>query len=116
MRRWRPKLSKKNGPNLPRGKWRPMAGYQQGEFSLLHVLTARQTWFQSNLAYIEAGTELKKVLVEIAGLQLTGGLNPATLGTAIQTQAGLRQRGLLNQLQDTNTRPILPGSIQAIER
>ena len=89
-------------------------GYRQGEFDLLRVLAARQTYSQANLAYIESLVEARKVLVEIDGLQLTGGLNPATLGAAIQSGPGAtRQRGLLNQLQDTNTKQLLPATIQA---
>ncbi|MBI3840285.1 MAG: TolC family protein [Planctomycetia bacterium] len=91
-----------------------MEGYRQGEFDLVRVLSARQTYTQANLAYTEAIVEARKVLVEIEGLQLTGGLNPATLGAAIQTgPGGTRQRGLLNQLQDTSTRQLLPATIQA---
>lgn len=89
-------------------------GYRQGEFDLLRVLAARQTYSQANLAYIESIVEARKVLVEIEGLQLTGGLNPATLGAAIQSgPGGTRQRALLNQLQDTNTQQLLPATIQA---
>ena len=91
-----------------------MEGYKQGEFDLLRVLAARQTYSQANLTYIESVIEARKVLVEINGLQLTGGLNPATLGAAIQTgPGGTRQRGLLNQMQDTNTQQLLPATIQA---
>lgn len=89
------------------------AGYKAGEFDFARVLAARQTYFQSNLSYIESLAELRKIVVEIEGLQLTGGLNPATLGTAIQTQGGFRQQGLLNQLQDSATKPVLPPAVQA---
>ena len=41
-----------------------------------------------NLAYVDALTELSKVSIEIDGLQLTGGLNPAAIGMAIQSQPG----------------------------
>ena len=89
-------------------------GYRQGEFDFLRVLSARQTYFQANLVYIESLVEARKVLVEIEGLQLTGGLNPAALGTAIQTgPGGTRQRALLNQMQDSSTKQLLPGAIQA---
>ncbi len=91
-----------------------MEGYKQGEFDLLRLLAARQTYAQANLTYIESVVEARKVLVEINGLQLSGGLNPATLGAAIQTgPGGARQRGLLNQMQDTNTQQLLPATIQA---
>ena len=90
-------------------------GYKEGEFNFLQVLNARQTWIQSNLAHVEAVTELRKVIVEISGLQLTGGLNPATLGAAIQTTTGtMQQRGLLKQLQDSSSKQLLPAAAQAI--
>lgn len=89
-----------------------IAGYKSGEISILQVLTARQTWFENSLAYIQAWTEMRKVVTEIDGLLLTGALNPAELGTALQG-TGLRQQGLLNQLQDRSTQSILPAAVQA---
>lgn len=89
-------------------------GQRQGEFSLFQVLTARQLYAQSHLAYAESLTELRKVATEIDGYLLTGGLNPATLGAAIQTQGGIRPQGLLNQLQESSSKQLLPGAIQAI--
>lgn len=88
-----------------------VAGYKSGEISILQVLAARQTYFQNSLAYIQAWTEMRKVVTEIDGLMLTGALNPAELGTALQG-TGLRQQGLLNQLQDSSTTPVLPAAIQ----
>ena len=55
---------------------------------------------------------MRKVVTEIDGLLLTGALNPAELGTALQGP-GLRQQGLLNQLQDRSTQSILPAAVQA---
>jgi len=89
-------------------------GQEQGEFSLFQVLTARQTYSRTRLAYVESLAELHKVVVEIQGLELTGGLNPATLGTAIQTQGAQRQAGLLNQLQEGATQQSLPAAVQSI--
>jgi len=91
------------------------AGYKAGEISFLQVLTARQTWFQSSLAYVEALAELRKVVVEVDGLMLTGGLNPAAVGTALQSQpgGGSRQQRVLNQLQESSTRPMLPPAVQS---
>jgi cobalt-zinc-cadmium efflux system outer membrane protein len=60
-------------------------GQRQGEFSLFQVHAARQLYSQSQLSYVESLTELRKLIVEIDGLLLTGGLNPAALGAAIQT-------------------------------
>ncbi|MEI8019107.1 MAG: hypothetical protein WCH39_12970, partial [Schlesneria sp.] len=54
-----------------------------------------------------------KVITEIEGLQLTGGLNPAAIGSAIQNQMGggtQRQRALLNELQDSNSKQLLPAA------
>lgn len=84
-------------------------GYKAGESSFLQVLTARQTYFEAQLAYVESLTELRKVTAEIEGLQLTGGLNPAAIGAAIQNQTGStgRQRQLLNQVQQNSSRQLL---------
>jgi cobalt-zinc-cadmium efflux system outer membrane protein len=51
------------------------AGYRQGEFSYLNLLTAQRTYFQSNLAYLESLLELKSARAQIEGLLLTGSLN-----------------------------------------
>jgi hypothetical protein len=77
-------------------------------------LTARQTYFQSSLAYVEALVELRKTRVEIDGLMLTGGLNPATIGAALQSQPGMtnRQQRLLNQVQEGASKQILPPALQ----
>jgi outer membrane protein, heavy metal efflux system len=92
------------------------AGQKQGEFNLFQLLLARQTYSQSQLTYVESLTELQKVAVEMDGLQLTGGLNPAALGAAVQTLgAGAgRQKALLNQLQESNTKQLLPPALQAV--
>ncbi len=84
-------------------------GYKSGESSFLQVLTARQTYFEAQLAAVEALTELHKVTAEIEGLQLTGGLNPAAIGAAIQASGGStgRQRQLLNQVQQSSSRQLL---------
>lgn len=89
-------------------------GYKQGEFGILEVLSVRQTYFESSLAYVEALTELQKVSTEINGLQLTGGLNPAEIGTAIQGAGGgvSRQRAALNNLQESTSRRLLPAAVQ----
>jgi cobalt-zinc-cadmium efflux system outer membrane protein len=95
--------------------------YKAGRLDFLHVLNARQTYFQSDLARIDALTELHKVVAEILGLQLTGGLNPTEVGTALQTTPGVTTgiRGVilqqLQQQQKTSLRN-LPGVIQGAER
>ncbi|HWG44197.1 MAG TPA: TolC family protein [Gemmataceae bacterium] len=95
--------------------------YKAGRFDILRVLNARQSYFQANLAHIDALTELHKVVVEIQGLQLTGGLNPTEVGTALQTTPGSTTgiRGvLLQQLQEKRggASQNLPGAIQGAER
>lgn len=49
-------------------------GYQAGEISYLDLLTAQRTYFQSNLAYVEALGELWAAVVEIEGLLLKDSL------------------------------------------
>jgi cobalt-zinc-cadmium efflux system outer membrane protein len=51
------------------------AGYRQGEFDYLKLLTAQRTYFRVNLAYLEALLELRTTVVEIDGLLLSGGLD-----------------------------------------
>ena len=71
---------------------------------------------------IDALTGLRKVIVEIEGLELSGGLNPTEIGTALQTLSGGRGTGsrsvLLQQIQsqNANTHANLPGAIQATEK
>jgi cobalt-zinc-cadmium efflux system outer membrane protein len=96
--------------------------YRLGQFDFPRVLAARQIYFQTNLASIDALTELHKVAVEINGLLLTGGLNPTEVGTALQAQPGMGMTGLrgvlLQQLQEqrSGASRTLPGAIQAGER
>jgi cobalt-zinc-cadmium efflux system outer membrane protein len=97
-------------------------GYKLGRFDFLRVVSARQTYFQARLASIDSLTELHKVVVEIEGLQLTGGLNPTEVGTALQTTPGAAGAGLrgvlLQQLQEQRGAASrnLPGAVQAGER
>ncbi len=51
------------------------AGYQQGEFSYLNLLTAQRTYFQSNLAYLESLFQLKSAQAQIDGLLLNQSLS-----------------------------------------
>lgn len=87
--------------------------YQVGEVPFREVLAAQQAYAESRVAYIEALTELRKVITEIDGLQLTGGLNPAAIGSAIQSQPGgstQRQRALLNEVKDRASKQLLPAA------
>jgi cobalt-zinc-cadmium efflux system outer membrane protein len=90
-----------------------MQSYKAEEIAFREVLAAQETYAHSQIAYIEALTELRKVVVEITGLQLTGGLNPASIGSAIQMQPGgtaQRQRALLKELQDRSSKQLLPAA------
>ncbi len=90
-----------------------IASYRSGEVSYLQVLTAQKTYVETNVAYIDAWMELRKVSTEIDGLLLTGGLNPAELGTALQNQPGGNQRrSILNQLQEGQSGRPLPAALQ----
>jgi cobalt-zinc-cadmium efflux system outer membrane protein len=84
-----------------------------GETAFTPVLLAQQAYFESQIAYVEALTEVHKVATEIQGLQLTGGLNPAAIGSAIQNQPGgtsQRQRALLKEVQDRASKQLLPAA------
>ena len=84
-----------------------------GETAFAPVLLAQQAYFESQIAYVEALTEVHKVATEIQGLQLTGGLNPAAIGSAIQNQPGgasQRQRALLKEVQDRASKQLLPAA------
>jgi cobalt-zinc-cadmium efflux system outer membrane protein len=92
--------------------------YKAGQVDYLRVLSAQQTYFETRLAYIDALTALHKATIEIQGLELTGGLNPTEVGTALQAQPGMGATGLrsvlLQQLQQQGpgaTR-VLPGAVQ----
>jgi len=50
------------------------AGYREGEFDYLSLLTAQRTYFAANLEYLDALRELWERSVELDGLMLTGGL------------------------------------------
>jgi cobalt-zinc-cadmium efflux system outer membrane protein len=50
------------------------SGYRQGEFSYLMMLTAQRTYFQTNLAYLEAQRELRAAAAAIEGNLLTDSL------------------------------------------
>ena len=90
-----------------------ITSYRSGEVSYQQVLTAQKTYVETNVAYIDAWTELRKVSTEIEGLLLTGGLNPAELGTALQNQPGGNQRrSILNQLKEGQSGRPLPAALQ----
>jgi cobalt-zinc-cadmium efflux system outer membrane protein len=61
-------------------------GYRQGEFTYLTLLTAQRTFFQTNLAYLDALLELRRAEVQIEGYLLTGSLGQAE-GSGASNQA-----------------------------
>lgn len=90
--------------------------YQKGEVGFLQVLNAQRDSFQTNLDYIAALNQARQRAVEIEGMHLTGGLNPATIGTAIQeVGAGGRLRAVQQMLQQqggANLRTFAPAAQQ----
>lgn len=66
--------------------------YQAGQLSFLRVLTARRTYFEANLRYVEALVALNQAGVIIDGFVLTGGLTDVP-DVASRTLNGLGQRG-----------------------
>ena len=63
-------------------------GYKQSEFDLIRALTARQSYFQSSLAYVEAKIAQRQSEVAITGFLLEGGLND------VQDTQGANLKGL----------------------
>lgn len=51
-------------------------GYRRGELTFLQVLFAQRTYFQTNLAYVEALTQLWKSSVAISGMLITETTGP----------------------------------------
>lgn len=66
--------------------------YQAGQVNFLRVLTARRTYFEANLRYVDAQIALRKASVVIKGFVLTGGLTDVP-DIASRAQTGLGQRG-----------------------
>jgi outer membrane protein, heavy metal efflux system len=50
--------------------------YRAGETSFVQVLVARRTFFDSNLQFLQAQTELAQARSQIDGFLLTGALDP----------------------------------------
>jgi cobalt-zinc-cadmium efflux system outer membrane protein len=65
---------------------------------LLRVLTARRSYFETNLAYVNSLVSLRQADVAITGLLLTGGLDdvPDAGGGNLQG-VGLRDEALSGQ-------------------
>lgn len=76
-------------------------GYKLKQFDVMRVLAAQQTYLDLRMKRIDALLEMQRAKVELEGLQLTGGLNPATIGAAIQGGGGeaeSQRRGVLQNL------------------
>jgi len=90
----------------------------QTGFGFMRILDVEQTYYQTKTSYIEALTTLRKIATEIAGLELTGGLNPTEIGTALQAAVG-PETGIRNillqqaQQEGAGTLRNLPGAIQS---
>jgi outer membrane protein, heavy metal efflux system len=50
------------------------SGYQQGEFNYLMLLTAQRTYFQTNLAYLDALHDLRTATTALEGNLLSDSL------------------------------------------
>jgi cobalt-zinc-cadmium efflux system outer membrane protein len=90
----------------------------QAGFDFLRVRDAEQTYYQTKTSYIDALTLLRKAAIEISGLELTGGLNPTEIGTALQATPGVPTGlgGVLLQYsrqQSAGVGRTLPGAIQS---
>jgi cobalt-zinc-cadmium efflux system outer membrane protein len=95
-------------------------GFKQGQagFDFMRVRDAQDLYHQTRTSYIDALTSLRKVAIEISGLQLVGGLNPTEIGTALQVTPGMPSGlgGVLlqfQQQQQTGVGGTLPGAIQS---
>lgn len=90
----------------------------QSGFDFLRVRDAEDTYLRTKTSYINALTSLRKVATEIAGLELTGGLNPTEIGTALQATPGAPAGlgGVLlqfSQQEAARAGRTLPGAIQS---
>lgn len=91
-----------------------VTAYRARETSFLAVLTAQRTYVEASVANLDAWLELRKVTTEIDGLLLTGALNPAEVGTALQGSGAAQRRGILNQIQESQRGANLPAAVQSI--
>jgi outer membrane protein, heavy metal efflux system len=92
--------------------------YKAGQLDFARVLSARQSYFETHMAYIDALTSLHTSANTIEGLELTGGLNPTEIGAALQAAPGAggtatSRNVLLQQLQaESRATRVLPGAVQ----
>ncbi|HAH43867.1 MAG TPA: TolC family protein, partial [Planctomycetaceae bacterium] len=50
-------------------------GYESQQFDNLRVLTARRTYFETNISYVNSLISLRQSEVSVNGMVLSGGLN-----------------------------------------
>lgn len=62
--------------------------YEEGEFDLLRVLTARRDLFDARIEYVRAYTDWRIAAIEIKGLLLTGGLDAVESKPTASNRAG----------------------------
>ncbi len=79
-----------------------VAGYRQGEFPYLTLLTAQRTYFRVNLTYLESLRDLRTSTIAIEGLMLSGGLGPdGGTGGDVGTESGaVADAGLLRGISE----------------
>ena len=89
-------------------------GYEIGELGFAALAGAQRTYQETRLRALDAQSRARKVEVGIEGLQLTGGLNPASIGTAIQDAGGGQRRAVqaaLEQQQNMRLDNFAPAAI-----
>jgi cobalt-zinc-cadmium efflux system outer membrane protein len=70
------KYSQEILPSAAEGLKLAEVAYQAGETSFIQVLVARRTYFDTNLQYVAAQTQLAQAQAQLDGFVLTGGLDP----------------------------------------
>jgi outer membrane protein, heavy metal efflux system len=84
------KYSKDILPNAQTSLKLTTSGYQQGEFNYLSLLTAQRTFFQTNLAYLEALRELRSAGAMIEGNLLSDSLRAEEAARSQESQLDSR--------------------------
>ncbi|MBA3316454.1 MAG: TolC family protein [Planctomycetota bacterium] len=88
--------------------------YEIGEFDFARVSASQSALQDAQLRLVEAQSKARQFSVAITGLQLTGGLNPASIGTAIQDSGGGQRRAVqaaLDQTRNGNLNTFAPGAL-----
>jgi len=70
------------------------SAYEAGEFGFLEILVARRTYFDANLEYVTAQSELAQSRAYLEGLALAGGLENTP---DVEFDSGLRDQSLSGQ-------------------